>query len=123
MTYLLKQNLTEVQARMKLYSDQHRTERNFEVGDEVYLKLQPYRQTSLALGKNMKLTAKYYGPYPVIQKIGAVAYILQLPTSSTIHLVFRVSLLKKKISSKHIPSNVLPTTDSHGVFNVYPLQV
>lgn len=85
MIQLLSQNFIEAQQRMKLYSDRHRVERTFEIVDEVYLKLQPYRQTSLALRKNMKLAAKYYGPYMVIQKIGEVAYMLQLPPGSLIH--------------------------------------
>ncbi|KAK4390300.1 Transposon Tf2-11 polyprotein [Sesamum angolense] len=44
---LLKLNLADVQNRMKVYADKHRTERKFTVGDYVYLKLQPYRQNSL----------------------------------------------------------------------------
>ncbi|KAH0662264.1 hypothetical protein KY284_027195 [Solanum tuberosum] len=48
---------------MKLYSDLHRTERVFQEGDLVFLKLQPYRQTSLALWKNLKLSCKCYGPF------------------------------------------------------------
>ena len=63
---------------MKYYADKKRSEREFQVGDEVYLKLQPYRQSSLALRKNLKLSSRYYGPYPVISKVGTVAYKLQL---------------------------------------------
>ena len=46
---LLKDNLATAQARMKFFADKKRTEREFLVGDWVYLKLQPYRQTSIAL--------------------------------------------------------------------------
>ncbi|KAL0446254.1 UNVERIFIED_CONTAM: Retrovirus-related Pol polyprotein from transposon.6 [Sesamum latifolium] len=69
---ILRQNLTEAQNCMKIYVDKHRTERSFVVGDYVYLKLQPYRQSSLQLRRNLKLAPKYYGPFRVIEKIGGL---------------------------------------------------
>ena len=40
---ILKENLTMAHNRMKQQADQHRSERSFEVGDWVLLKLQPYK--------------------------------------------------------------------------------
>jgi len=48
---------------MKTQADKHRTERVFEEGDWVYLRLQPYRHKSLALRWNLKLSPRFYGPF------------------------------------------------------------
>lgn len=92
---MLKKNLGQAQLRMKQYADAHRSEREFNVGDWVYLRLQPYRQASVHNRSNHKLSAKFYGPYPVLAKVGPVAYTLQLPSTSTVHPTFHVSMLKK----------------------------
>ena len=47
-----------------------------------------------------KLSPKYYGPYKALQKIVIMAYKLELPASSRVHLVFHVSCLKKVICDK-----------------------
>ncbi|GKG32986.1 hypothetical protein Tco_0430496, partial [Tanacetum coccineum] len=56
----LKFHLKRTQDRMKAQADKHRSERQFMVGDWVYLKLQPHRQVSTRTGKFSKLSPKYY---------------------------------------------------------------
>jgi hypothetical protein len=89
----IKQHLHRAQQRMKKHADKHRSERTFNVGDLVFL-LQPYVQASLAPRAHQKLSFRYFGPYKVLSRIGSVAYELELSASSTVHLVFHVSLLK-----------------------------
>lgn len=57
-------------ARMKFYADQHKIEKEFQVGDWVYLKLQPFKQQSVITKINQKLAAKYYGPYEITRRTG-----------------------------------------------------
>lgn len=101
MTELIQQHLTRAHERMRIQANKSRSERQFSVGDWVYLKLQPYVQASLAPRSNQKLAFKFCGPFQVVQKIGAVAYKLLLPESSSIHPVFHVSQLKTAVPASH----------------------
>ena len=62
----LRENLHQAQNRMKQQVDQHRSERQFQEGDQVFLRLQPYKQTSLKDKGCQKLSPKFYGPYQVL---------------------------------------------------------
>ena len=75
----------------------------FEEGDMAYLTIRPYRQRSLANCRNEKLAPKYYGPYEVLKKIGAVAYKLKLPPYATIHPIFHVSQPRKAVGATDLP--------------------
>ena len=118
---LLKDNLNLAQNRMKQQEDQHRSERSFDVGDWIFLRLQQYKQISLKqANKDSKLSPKYYGPYKVLQKIGTMAYKLQLPASSRVHLVFHVSCLKKVIGENLPVQTILPELDEEGKIILEP---
>jgi hypothetical protein len=93
----LKENLAQAQARMKKYADLKRSERKFNLGDMVYLRLQLFRHNAFGIHQNLKLATKYYGPFKIMELIGPSAYRLQLPPSTDIHLVFHVSQLKNML--------------------------
>ena len=73
MTSVIQQHLSRAQNRMKRQADKHRSERSFAVGDWVFLKVQPYVQSSLARRANQKLSFWFFGPYKILEHIGATA--------------------------------------------------
>jgi hypothetical protein len=105
MVQAIKQHLLRAQQRMKIQADKNRPEVSFELGDEVFFKLQSYVHSSLARRAHQKLAFKYFGPYTVEEKIGLVAYHLKLSTNSSIYPIFHVSQLKKLVSPT---TSVLP---------------
>jgi hypothetical protein len=91
----VRENLRISQSHQKSYTDKRRRELKFNVGDHVYLKVSLIRGTH-RFQVHEKLTPRYIGPYPVIKKIGVVAYKLKLPERLTdVHDVFHVSQLRK----------------------------
>ncbi|CAM8902648.1 unnamed protein product [Rhodiola kirilowii] len=70
----LKDNLKRAQQRMIQQADAHRKDTEFNEGDWVFVRLQPYRQTTVRNQCTTKLTRRYYGPFQVTRHIGKVAY-------------------------------------------------
>ncbi|KAJ0493521.1 putative chromatin remodeling & transcriptional activation CHROMO-DOMAIN family [Helianthus annuus] len=101
---------------MKQLADANRTEREFKVGEFVYLKLHPFGQNSLRSSKQNKLSPKYFGPFMIVERIGKVAYRLDLPDDCAVHPTFHVSLLKL---AKGSHSTVIPLP-SQPRFMFYP---
>ncbi|MCH79797.1 Ty3/gypsy retrotransposon protein, partial [Trifolium medium] len=108
----LRNNLLRAQQVMKHHADKKRTDVEFNVGDKVLVKLQPYRQHSASLRKNQKLSMRYFGPFNILARVGKVAYKLELPPSAKIHPVFHVAQLKPFKGSQDEPYIPLPLTTS-----------
>jgi hypothetical protein len=87
---------------MKIQADRNRRDKEYSVGDSVYLRLQPHAQSSVVNRPCRKLAFKYFGPYEILEKVGTRAYRLQLPPKCEVHPVFHVSQLKEFIPD-HTP--------------------
>jgi hypothetical protein len=53
---------------MKVDIDAHLSEHQFQVGEQVLLKLHPYAQSTVVSRPCPKLALKYFGPYKVVEK-------------------------------------------------------
>nr|GEV59653.1 putative mitochondrial protein [Tanacetum cinerariifolium] len=80
----LKSQFLRAQHIMKAQADGKRRDVSLEVGDKVYLKLHPYRQTSVAQRTNQKLAPRYYGPYEMRKAIGGQQVTSELPAGGDI---------------------------------------
>lgn len=100
---LFRINFLKVQNHMKKWVDQHRREVDLPVESWAYVKLWPYRQTSLFGAKYHKLAKHFYGPYLILSKISLVAYKLDLPSTSKIHNDFHCSALRPRMGPPPSP--------------------
>ncbi|KAL0541112.1 hypothetical protein IC582_021147 [Cucumis melo] len=102
----LRNQLLLAQQQMKQYADKKRRHVEYDIGEWVFLNIRPYRQLSLRKKRNEKLSPKYFGPCEILEKVGLVAYKLDLPATTSIHPVFHVSQLKKFVGDQ---TGVQPT--------------
>ncbi|GJS39319.1 reverse transcriptase domain-containing protein [Tanacetum coccineum] len=96
----IKQRIQAARDRQKSYADLKRKPMEFQVGDRVMLKVSPWKGV-VRFGKRGKLNPRYVGPFKVLEKVGSVAYKLELPQElSRVHNTFHVSNLKKCYSDE-----------------------
>ncbi|GJW73776.1 putative mitochondrial protein [Tanacetum coccineum] len=95
----LQFHLDRAQQRMKVFADRKRSDRSFEVGDWVLLKLQPHRQVTLRMHKQHKFSPKFYGPFQVPFK-GLPTTSIPLPHCNKEGLIIAlpVAVLDRKIA-------------------------
>lgn len=91
---LARSYLEKAQKRMKKYADLKRRFVEYNVGDKVMVKVPDQRLSKSSRGRDPRLMQKYIGPLPILQRIGKVAYKLELPPWWRIHNVIHVSQLK-----------------------------
>ena len=114
----LKKKLQKAQLTMKHYADAKRDDVSFSVGQWVYVRLRPGRQTSISGHHHPKLSKRFFGPFQIEERIGSVAYRLRLPPHSQIHPVFHSSLLR----AHHGPQPPLTDTWTLGTLSKEPLR-
>ena len=92
----VQSNLKIAQDRQKSHAYLKRTQKEFQVGEHVFVKVRP-RKRSFKLGGCAKLAPRYFGPFEMLERVGPVAYQLAFPPNLRIHNVFHISILKKYV--------------------------
>ncbi|GJR67320.1 putative reverse transcriptase domain-containing protein [Tanacetum coccineum] len=91
----IKDRLKAARDHQKSYTGKKRKPLEFSVGEYILLKVSPWKGV-VRFGKKEKLAPRFVGPFEIIERIGLVAYRLDLPKElNGVHDTFHVSNLKK----------------------------
>ncbi|KAK1425082.1 hypothetical protein QVD17_20426 [Tagetes erecta] len=100
--FKIKERLVTARSRQKSYADKRRKPLEFAVDDRVMLKVSPWKG-AVRFGKKGKLSPRYVGPFRIIERVGPVAYRLELPDElGNVHDTFHISNLKKCLSDESL---------------------
>jgi hypothetical protein len=101
---MIRQRIKEAQYRQKSYFYAHRIDRNYEVGDQVFLQVKPHK-SSIKFGKGDKISPMFVGPFEVMENKGIMAYRIALADSlRCMHDVFHICILRHYVSD---PTHVI----------------
>ncbi|GJU90955.1 putative reverse transcriptase domain-containing protein [Tanacetum coccineum] len=112
----IKQRMQAARDRQKSYADLKRKPMEFQVGDKVMLKVSPWKGV-VRFGKRGKLNPRYVRPFKVLEKVGEVAYKLDLPEE--------LSRVQKRFIESECPLVRFDGTQERSEFswgNVRPIQ-
>ncbi|GKD40320.1 putative reverse transcriptase domain-containing protein [Tanacetum coccineum] len=91
----IKKRIQAARDRQKSYTDKRRKPLEFEVRDKATLKVLPWKGV-IRFGKRGKLNPRYIGSFKILNRVGTLAYRLELPIRlNRVHSTFHVSNLKK----------------------------
>ena len=105
---VIRNRLKTIQSRQKSFPDQNQWEVEYDLDDYVFLKVSLMHGMT-QFGINAKLTPRNVGPFENVERVGDIAYHLNLSLQlSHVHSVYHVSMLKKHTRN---PSLLLPYTE------------
>jgi hypothetical protein len=118
----IRDRLEQAQQHYKSYYNKKHRALQFSVRDWVWLRLLNRLVASLDITGCGKLGPCFYGPFKIIERVGDIAYKLEIPAGTKLHSVFHVSLLKPYHGTTPTGPGVLPPT-RHGRAIPQPAEV
>jgi hypothetical protein len=120
----IQANILAAQSHQKSYTDKRRSPLEFEMGDNVYLRVSPMKGVC-RFGIKGKLAPRYIGPYSIIDKYGPTSYQVELPAMlSGVYNVFHLSQLKRclKPPTDVVIEDIIPL-ESDLTYKAYPIKI
>jgi hypothetical protein len=120
----IRQHMLAAQSRQKSYADSKRSNVEFQVGEEVLLRVSPTKGV-IRFNIKGKLSPRYIGPFMIVARVGKLAYRLELPESMKgVHNVFHVSMLRKHFRDPERQITMEPITIEQDLtFEVRPVRI
>ena len=103
-----QEHVERAQQNQQRQANKHRSEVEFEVGQQVWLSTTDLRLKQKA---SPKLSQRWIGPFTVKRKLTPLAYELDLPSTLPIHPVFHISKLRPHRSSDRFDPHRPPPPD------------
>jgi len=98
----IRSRMAAARDHQKSYADKRQKPLEFSVGDQVLLKVSPWKGV-IRFEKRGKLNPRYVGLFKISKRVGPVAYELDLPDElSWVHNVFHISNLKKCLADEFL---------------------
>ncbi|KAK6145345.1 hypothetical protein DH2020_022165 [Rehmannia glutinosa] len=121
---IIRERIRTAQSHQKSYANQRRKDLEFATGEEVFLRLSRLKG-KIHSRKGGKLSLRYIGLFKITERIGTVAYRLELPPKLVgMHNVFHVSRLKKyHPDPEHIIKDNIPQVMENLTYEEKPLQI
>ena len=96
---ITRAKLKAAQDRQKSYTDEKHMDAHFEVGDHVFIKVLPWKKI-MRFEKKEKLSLRHIMPYVILDRVGELAYRLDLSSELPwLHNVFYICMLRKYVLS------------------------